>query len=97
MAERPIARHFSGRVESLESSCSKLGGAPFETDAGYELSYELPALPKVPIFLMYNDKDEEFGAECRLLFRRNAEAYLDMESLAIIGLVLQERLCKNGI
>lgn len=87
-AEKPIADHFTGHPDALEQACEGLGGTPFDTDAACQLAICLPALPRVPIYLMFNDQDEEFSADCRLLFRESAKHYLDMECLAIVGGVL---------
>ena len=61
-AERPISQYFTGRAAELEERCRRLGGKPFSTVASYQLTYELPALPRVPIYLFFNDSDEEFAA-----------------------------------
>jgi hypothetical protein len=50
------------------------------------------ALPRVRIYLIFNDADEDFPADCSLLFEKQAAQYLDMECLAMIGMVLAERL-----
>jgi hypothetical protein len=50
------------------------------------------ALPKVPVLMLFNDADEEFAARCAVLFERRAEKYLDMECLAMVGMLLFERL-----
>ena len=47
---------------------------------------------RAPMLLQFNDKDEEFPAECRLLFEERAEAYLDAECLAMLGRHLCKRL-----
>jgi len=52
----------------------------------------LPALPKIPILLLFNGADEEFPARCAMLFERRAEKYLDMECLAIAGWALSAYL-----
>jgi dienelactone hydrolase len=52
------------------------------------------ALPKIPILLLFNDADDEFPAQCLLLFERRAEKYLDMECLAILGWLLAGYLCE---
>jgi hypothetical protein len=49
-------------------------------------------LPYVPVLLLYNDADEEFPAQCLLLFERRAEKYLDMESMAILAWLLTDYL-----
>ena len=49
------------------------------------------ALPRVRIYLIFNDADENFPADCSLLLEKQAAKYLDMECLAMIGMVLAER------
>jgi hypothetical protein len=84
-AERPIARHFEGRLEDLRQACLALGGTPFQTDVSCDLAFRFQALPKVPVFLLFNDADEDFGGQCILLFQKNAASFLDMECIAIVG------------
>jgi hypothetical protein len=50
------------------------------------------ALPKIPVLLLFNDADEEFPAQCAVLFERRAENFLDMECLAMVGMLLFEYL-----
>lgn len=90
--EIPIARAFSGRLDSLESACLALGGRPFDTDVSCQLAYGFQALPRVPVVLIFHDADDDFPAQCTLLFRKNAAGYLDMECLAMIGGILAHRL-----
>ncbi len=90
--ERPIADTFSGRVDRLKSACQAIGGRPFDTDVNCELAYRFQALPRVPIFLLFHDADEDFTAQCTLLLQKNAASYLDMECLAMIGGILAHRL-----
>ena len=65
-------------------------------DSGNKLPYDvalaIPALPRVPLHLLFMDADDEFPAQCRILFERRAEAYLDMECLAILGWLLSDYL-----
>lgn len=84
-AEQPIARHFSGKLKLLETKCIELGGKPYDTDVSCDLAVQFQALPMVPVFLIFNDADEDFSSQCTLLFQRNAETYLDMECVAMVG------------
>jgi hypothetical protein len=93
--ERPIARVFGGRVERLEAACRTFGGQPYDTDVLCDLAFSFQALPRVPIFLLFHDADEEFPAQCTLLFQRDAADYLDMECLAMLGGILAHHLA-NG-
>jgi len=91
-AERPISKNFSGRLADLKQACAELNGLPADVGVASDLAVRFEALPKVPLLLLFNDRDDEFPAQCSLLFERCAEHYLDMECLAMIGLVLAERL-----
>ena len=90
--EAPIARVFAGDVPRLAHSCQRLGGHPFDTDVICQLAFRFTALPRVPIFLLFHDADEDFPAQSTLLFRKDAAAYLDMECLAMVGSTLASRL-----
>lgn len=90
--EQAIAGFFTGRPAVLQSACDALGAVAPETDGTYDLVAGFAALPRVPVLLQFNDKDDEFPATCRLLFERRAEAYLDAECLAMLGRHLSERL-----
>ena len=91
-AEHPIARHFEGRLAELEKQCRELGGEPFDTDVSCQLAFRFQALPRVPVFLLFNDADEDFPPHCSLLFHHSAAAYLDMECIAMVGSTLAYRL-----
>ena len=92
---RPIAGHFEGHADRLEQQCLALGGRPFDTDVSCQLAFQFRALPRVPVFLLFNDADEDFPAQCTLLFQRDAACYLDMECLAMVGGTLAARLQGN--
>ena len=42
-----------------------------------------------------NDKDEEFPAQCAVMFPQSAEAFLDMECMAIGGTLLAGTLTRS--
>jgi hypothetical protein len=86
--ERPIVQNYSNRLKDLAEACEKLGGRDPGLDLNYQLIMKLYPLPKVPVLLLFDDVDEEFPAQCKVLFERRAEHYLDPECLAIIGTLL---------
>ena len=86
--EGTLARRFTGRLGALETACRKLGGERHDADWAYQLKLRLPALPKVPLFLLFNDAEEGFPAQCIILFEDAVQYYLDMESVAMLGSVL---------
>jgi hypothetical protein len=95
--EKPIARTFEGRVPELERVSGELGGRPAEIEISCDLAVRFEALPKVPLLMLFNDRDEDFPAQCSLLFERRAADYLDMECLAMTGMILTERLKKASV
>jgi hypothetical protein len=93
--EKAISKNFAGRLETLKKACLRLGGRDPGLDWGYQLSMKFDPLPQVPVLLLFNDTDEEFPAQCLLLFERRAEKYLDMESMAILAWLLTDFLSQS--
>jgi hypothetical protein len=91
-AEQNISRSFSGRLAELGKACLQLDAHPCHENFPGQLAMRFRALPRIPIVLLFNDQDEEFPAQCSLLFERRAAKYLDMECLAISGWILAEWL-----
>ena len=74
---------FAGNPYALQYACKRLGGRLLDDDSCWDLSVAFDMLPRIPIRLRFNDKDDEFPAQSSILFRQSAECYIDMESLAI--------------
>lgn len=83
--ENPIAMTFSGLVGELEKACAAFGGTRPDIELSYDLIMRFDPLPKVPLLMLFNDADDDFPANCSVLFERRAEKYLDAECLAILG------------
>jgi len=90
--ERAIARAFTGRADALLRAAAGLGGQAPPGSFSHDVTVAIPALPKVPLLLLFNDADDEFPAACSVLFERRAAGYLDMECLAMLGMQLARRL-----
>ena len=90
--ERPIGQGFSGRMDLLKTASEALSGRPAEEEISADLVLKFEVLPKIPLLMLFNDRDEDFPSNCSLLFRRSAAEYLDMECLAMVGWVLSDRL-----
>ena len=88
----PIAKTFSGRSAELEKAGRKIGGYAPADAFSYDLSMRFDALPKLPLLLLFNDKDDEFPAQCSVLFEQRAEKFLDMECLAMVGMLFFDYL-----
>ena len=92
--EKPIAQHFSGRRDALLMACEKFGGMPNDIEISYDLAMRFDALPRISLLLLFNDSDEEFPAHCSILFQKQAEYYLDPESLAMTSAFLAKSLIR---
>jgi uncharacterized protein DUF3786 len=95
--EKPIVKRFSGRLEALSDASQKLGGKPCDLGLSYDFAMEFKLLPQIEILLLFNDCDDEFPATCSVLFQRQAEHYLDPESLIMTGMAFTQRLIKLSI
>lgn len=92
--EKPIVQHFSGRLDALSMACEKFGGLPYDLKISYDLVMRFDALPRISLLLLFNDSDEEFPAHCSVLFQKQAEYYLDPESLAMTSAFLAKNLIR---
>jgi hypothetical protein len=90
--EQFVAKYFSGRKEALIVASKQLGGHRPAMDLAYDVSMRFDPLARVPLLLLFNDQDEDFPAQCSVLFEQRAEAYLDAECLAILGGMLGKNL-----
>ena len=90
----PIAADFGDDPESLRRAAESLGAIPYEDDAAYDLSVELTALPRIPILLRLNQRDEILPAQCTVLLRESVRHFLDMECVAMLGVCLAQRLAQ---
>jgi hypothetical protein len=90
-----LERHFSGRLKQLESACKTIGGHRPGIELRYDLAMEFDALPKIPILLLFNDREDEFPAQCQVLFAQQTENHLDMECTAGLGHMLADLLIRS--
>jgi hypothetical protein len=91
---RLIAQTFAGRLPDLEAACRDIRGEPAGDSTAADLFMRFKALPEVWLYLSFNDRDDDFPAQCNLLFNRSAEQYLTMKSLFVLGTSLVGSLIK---
>lgn len=78
---------FSNKLDLLRERSLRMGGTVIDNEA-YDFSVQFDALPRIPVFVNFNDRDEMFPAACSILYRASAEHFLDMECLAMTGTLL---------
>jgi hypothetical protein len=95
-AEGALIRSFSGHLDGFAAACRKLGAVESSEISAYDLAMRFSALPRVPMLVLFNDADTEFAAHCSVLFDRSVAAFLDMESVAVLGSWLARQLNEYG-
>lgn len=90
-----IETTFSGNIEGLTTRAEDIGGQVVADDC-YDLSVRFWALPRIPVLMNFNDRDELFTASCSILYTGSAEYFLDMECLAMTGTLLAGKLLQPG-
>jgi len=90
-----IASTFAGRLNDLEAACRDLGGVAEVDAVSSDLFMKFQALPGVPQYLSFNDRDDNFPADSHLLFQRSAESYLSLKSLFVLGTFLAGSLINS--
>ncbi len=88
MVEDRLARFFSGKLSLLQQAAAARGARPWQVESSVDGAWLFPALPRVPLLLTFYDADEEFPAEAKLFYDLTAPNFLDLECLAVLGLML---------
>jgi len=94
--EQAILKYFAGNVAGLTQACKTLGAVSHDIGVSYDVAMAFEVLPRISLLLLFNDRDEEFPAQCRVLFQKHAEFYLDPESLAMTSAGLAKRLVQSA-
>lgn len=89
-ASDAIVRRLATRPEALSEAVARVGGEPLAGIA--DRAWTVPALPRVPLALLWWDADEEFGARCDVLFDSTAANHLPTDGCAVLGSWLVARL-----
>jgi Domain of unknown function (DUF3786) len=87
--EGPLSRGLAGKLDSLRDwagRSARLLELPGDVAAAWEV------LPRVPLLVIFNEADEEFGASARVLFDISAPGYLPTEDLSVLAEIAVERL-----
>jgi hypothetical protein len=94
--EDRLAAHFAGRKALLQERIQHIGGVMYRSESRPDVAAALYPFPKVPLLIIFWDKDEEFDASVQLLFDRSAASYLDMEALAVLLEYTCQKLIGEG-
>ena len=90
--EKKIADTFCGKIDSLKNASRHLSGRDLNTDLDGDFGCLLPVLPRVPLALVFYDRDEDFSSTASVLYDSSAPDFLDMECLAVLGQIVADQL-----
>lgn len=81
-SEKPLLSFFAERMDLFEQCALTLGGE--KTSAG-DRGMIIPALPRVPLALIFWQGDEDFPPEARIRFDSTISTYLSTEDVAVLS------------
>ena len=81
-SQKPLLDFFAERLELLEEAAPSLGGKNLGEG---DRAVVIPALPRVPIALVFWSGDEEFEPDARILFDATVATYLSTEDVAVLA------------
>ena len=79
----PLIRKFGNDLEVFKAAVSALGGT-YEGKSGYSHSWIISLLPKIPVKVVFDEADEEFPADIKIMFDETAPVFMDFECLAFL-------------
>jgi hypothetical protein len=88
--EDPLKELLEDNLEVIDLIFKRLGARKVNTFPT-EYAWQLFLLPKIPIVILFWQKDEEFDSKLKILFDSTADRFLDAESI----IFLVEGLVKN--
>jgi len=83
-AERKISDRFGRDLPGMRQRSKELGGTETGGRVKADFSCRVDLLPHVPCYLSLWQADEEFAADCKLLFDSSASEHIDIEYLAYL-------------
>jgi len=87
--EGPLSRGLAGHLDSLRAWARRMA-RPLDLPGDVAAAWDV--LPRVPLLIMFNEADEEFGASARVLFDISAPGNLPTEDLSVLAEIAVERL-----
>jgi hypothetical protein len=80
-----LVKRYGHDLKGFRERASSLGG---EAQGMADASYRLPALPKVPLYYLLWEGDEEFGPHLSILFDHSVERHLPADGIwGLVGVV----------
>jgi len=90
-----LSRRVGERSTGLAEAIASIGGRPLsveELSTNADRAWVVPALPRVPIAILWWDADDEFPSRAEMLFDATAPNHLPIDGCAVLGSWLTSRL-----
>ena len=87
--EQPLCRALEGRLEALRRWVERNAR---EVDLPGDVAAAWNVLPRVPLLIIFNERDEEFPASVKVLFEASAPGYLPTEDLSVLAELAAARI-----
>ena len=78
----PFAATFDGKADVLRQVLLDFCGLPLTTG---DVGYQIEVFPCIPMRILFWDGDEEFPAQCNLLYDRSVTDFIHVESVVSIA------------
>lgn len=88
-AINPLARTLGDHPDEFKLAALRYGGK--QLDLG-DISFMIPALPKLPLAVVLWEGDDEFPARANILFDSVAETHLTTAALWVLGVELARKI-----
>lgn len=84
-----LAKTFKKDPEKLAEALKHIGGIPMDKA---DISYEVPFVNNIILYVFYWKGDDEFPPSTQILFSDNVQYYFSAEDLAFVGDILNDYL-----
>lgn len=91
-ATSPLAQAFSGRIREFAQAAESLGGSPINLG---DNSFLIPALPKIPLAVVFWEAEEQFPAKSNILFDSVSPTHLTTAALWVLGVELAHKMIRR--
>ncbi|MFH1478149.1 MAG: DUF3786 domain-containing protein [Candidatus Omnitrophota bacterium] len=85
----PIIRKYGDNPEALYNRMSLFKAQKMATGSS---SISIEVFSKIKVGIVLWEKDEEFGADCNMLFNRSARLIFPTEDIAVLGGIIASKL-----
>ncbi len=93
--EEPLCERFAGKVDELKTAALAIGGKDkLMENPSADAAFMFRPLPKIPVMLLFWDKEDDFEAQAKLMFDETIVEHLDIESIMFLSERLTQLLCE---